>query len=105
MLHSYTKMMKLISRTFYSVGQRRERGKAVRAMNKIKSFITLSKYLIKSYDSIDMQEFLRKDFSKILKHNGLEARRLMKDSDSSVARIYDRNLEGDGYRRKGQKMR
>ncbi len=87
-------MMKLISRTFYSVGQRRERGKAVRAMNKIKSFITLSKYLIKSYDSIDMQEFLRKDFSKILKHNGLEARRLMKDSDSSVARIYDRNLEG-----------
>ena len=41
-----------------------------------------------------MQEFLRKDFSKILKHNGLEARRLMRESDSTVARVYDRNLEG-----------
>ena len=41
-----------------------------------------------------MQEFLRKDFSKILKHNGLEARRLMRESDSTVSRVYDRNLEG-----------
>ena len=41
-----------------------------------------------------MQDFLRKDFSKILKHNGLEARRLMRESGSNVARVYDRNLEG-----------
>ena len=41
-----------------------------------------------------MQEFLRKDFAKILKHNGLDARRLMRESDSTVARIYDRNLDG-----------
>ena len=41
-----------------------------------------------------MEEFQKKDFSKILKHNGLEARRWMKETDSECARIYDRNLEG-----------
>lgn len=41
-----------------------------------------------------MQEFLGKDFAKILKHNALEARRAMRASDSTVARIYDRSLEG-----------
>ncbi len=40
-----------------------------------------------------MQEYLRKDFSKILKQGGLDARRMMKETDSTVARVYDRNLE------------
>ena len=41
-----------------------------------------------------MEEFQKKDFSKILKHNGLDARRWMKETDSECARVYDRNLEG-----------
>ncbi len=40
-----------------------------------------------------MQEFEKKDFQKILKHNGLEARRWMNETDSSAVRVYDRNLE------------
>ena len=40
-----------------------------------------------------MNEYVRKDFGKILKHQGLEARRWMKLTDSNVARVYDRNLE------------
>ncbi len=40
-----------------------------------------------------VEEYLRKDFGKILKNAGLEARRWMKASDSSAARIYDRNLD------------
>ncbi|MGN1164577.1 MAG: class I SAM-dependent methyltransferase [Candidatus Ornithospirochaeta sp.] len=41
-----------------------------------------------------MEEYLRKDFGKILKSQGLEARRWMKNTDSDVARVYDRCLEG-----------
>ena len=41
-----------------------------------------------------MEEYLRKDFSKILKSAGLEARRWMKNTDSDVCRVYDRSLEG-----------
>lgn len=40
-----------------------------------------------------MEEFLKKDFEKLLKHNGLDAHRWMKATDSTVARVYDRNLE------------
>ena len=40
-----------------------------------------------------MEEFVKKDFAKILKANALEARRWMNLSDSNVARIYDRNLD------------
>ena len=41
-----------------------------------------------------MEEYLRKDFGKILKSAGLEARRWMKNTDSDVCRVYDRSLEG-----------
>ena len=40
-----------------------------------------------------MNEFDKKDFGKILKHQALDARRWMKLTDSTVARVYDRNLE------------
>ena len=40
-----------------------------------------------------MEEYLRKDFGKILKSAGLESRRWMKATDSSTSRVYDRNLE------------
>ncbi len=40
-----------------------------------------------------MDDYLRKDFGKILKSAGLDARRWMKNTDSTVARVYDRNLE------------
>ncbi len=40
-----------------------------------------------------MQEYEKKDFSKILKRNALEARRWMRETDSTVARVYDRNIE------------
>ena len=38
------------------------------------------------------EEFEKKDFQKILKHNALEAHRWMKETDSTAARVYDRNL-------------
>ena len=41
-----------------------------------------------------MEEYLRKDFGKILESAGLEARRWMKNTDSDVCRVYDRSLEG-----------
>lgn len=41
-----------------------------------------------------MEEYLKKDFGKILKAQGLEARRWMKNTDSDVCRVYDRSLEG-----------
>ncbi|MCI7607444.1 MAG: class I SAM-dependent methyltransferase [Spirochaetales bacterium] len=41
-----------------------------------------------------MEEYLKKDFGKILKSQGLEARRWMKNTDSDVCRVYDRLLEG-----------
>lgn len=40
-----------------------------------------------------MDEYLKKDFGKILKKAGLEGHRYMKNTDSTVCRIYDRNLE------------
>ena len=40
-----------------------------------------------------MEDYLKKDFEKLLKHGGLDARRWMKATDSTVARVYDRNLE------------
>ena len=40
-----------------------------------------------------MEEYVKKDFAKILKANALEARRWMNQSDSDVARIYDRNIK------------
>ena len=40
-----------------------------------------------------MEEFEKKDFSKILKHNALEGHRWMKNTDSSAVRVYDRNLQ------------
>lgn len=40
-----------------------------------------------------MNDFDKKDFGKILKHQALDARRWMKLTDSTVARVYDRNLE------------
>ena len=40
-----------------------------------------------------MEEYLKKDFGKILKSQGLEARRWMKNTDSDVCRVYDRSLE------------
>ena len=39
-----------------------------------------------------LEEFEKKDFQKILKHNALEAHRWMKETDSSAVRVYDRNL-------------
>ncbi len=40
-----------------------------------------------------MDDYLKKDFGKILKADGLEARRWMKNTDSTTGRVYDRNLE------------
>ena len=40
-----------------------------------------------------VDDYLRKDFGKILKSSGLDARRWMKSTDSDTARVYDRNLE------------
>ncbi len=46
------------------------------------------------FDNISsVDDYLRKDFGKILKSAGLEARRWMKNTDSSTSRVYDRNLE------------
>ncbi len=46
------------------------------------------------FDNISsVDDYLRKDFGKILKVCGLEARRWMKNTDSSTSRVYDRNLE------------
>ena len=46
------------------------------------------------FDNISsVDDYLRKDFGKILKSSGLEARRWMKNTDSSTSRVYDRNLE------------
>ena len=39
-----------------------------------------------------MQEIDKKDFSKILKKNALDAHRWMKETESSASRVYDRNL-------------
>jgi len=39
-----------------------------------------------------MEDYSKKDFGKILKHNALEARREMRATDSDAMRIYDRNL-------------
>lgn len=40
-----------------------------------------------------MEEFVKKDFEKLLKHNGLDAHRFMKSTQSDVCRVYDRNIE------------
>ncbi len=40
-----------------------------------------------------MDDYLKKDFGKILKANGLDARRWMKNTDSTTSRVYDRNLD------------
>ncbi len=40
-----------------------------------------------------MDDYLKKDFGKILKANGLEARRWMKNTESTTSRVYDRNLD------------
>lgn len=39
-----------------------------------------------------MQEFEKKDFSKLLKHGALEGHRWMRSTDSTAVRVYDRNL-------------
>ena len=39
-----------------------------------------------------VEDFEKKDFEKLLKRGGLEARRYMKLTDSDVARVYDRNI-------------
>ena len=39
-----------------------------------------------------MEDFEKKDFSKILKHNALEGRRWMNSTASDAVRVYDRNL-------------
>ena len=39
-----------------------------------------------------MQEIDKKDFSKILKRNALEAHRWMKETESTASRVYDRNM-------------
>ena len=39
-----------------------------------------------------MQEFEKKDFSKLLKHGALEGHRWMQNTESTVVRVYDRNL-------------
>ena len=39
-----------------------------------------------------MQEIDKKDFCKILKKNALDAHRWMKETDSTVSRVYDRNM-------------
>ncbi len=40
-----------------------------------------------------VDDYLKKDFGKILKRAGLNARRWMKESGSDTARVYDRNIE------------
>ncbi len=40
-----------------------------------------------------MLEIDKKDFSKILKKNALDAHRWMKETESTVSRVYDRNME------------
>ena len=40
-----------------------------------------------------MEEYVKKDFARLLKNGALEAHRWMNQSDSEVSRIYDRNLE------------
>lgn len=40
-----------------------------------------------------MQEFEKKDFSKLIKHGALEGHRWMKNTDSTAVRVYDRNLQ------------
>ena len=40
-----------------------------------------------------MDDFERKDFSKILKRGALEGHRWMRSTDSSAVRVYDRNLQ------------
>ncbi|MBN2860011.1 MAG: class I SAM-dependent methyltransferase [Sphaerochaetaceae bacterium] len=40
-----------------------------------------------------MKQYIEKDFGKILKRHSLQMRRLMKELDSDVGRIYDRNLQ------------
>lgn len=40
-----------------------------------------------------VEDFEKKDFEKLLKRGGLEARRYMKLTDSDAARVYDRNIE------------
>lgn len=42
---------------------------------------------------IVIQEYIRKDFTRLLKNGALEGRRWMNATDSSAVRIYDRNLE------------
>ena len=39
-----------------------------------------------------VEDFEKKDFEKLLKRGGLDARRYMKLTDSDVARVYDRNI-------------
>lgn len=41
-----------------------------------------------------MEEFEKKDFAKHLKRGGIEAHRWMRETSSSCARVYDRNLDG-----------
>ena len=57
------------------------------------SFSRLSFFLLFHIIMLRMQEYEKKDFSKILKRNSLEARRWMRETDSTVARVYDRNIE------------
>lgn len=40
-----------------------------------------------------MQDYLKKDFEKILKSSSLVLHRWMKESDSNTGRVYDKNLE------------
>ncbi|NLV85078.1 MAG: hypothetical protein GXY60_10965 [Spirochaetales bacterium] len=39
-----------------------------------------------------MDDYIRKDFGKLLKRNALQMRRLMKPTDTEVMRVYDMNL-------------
>jgi len=39
-----------------------------------------------------MEDYIRKDFSKLLKRNALQMRRLMKNNDTDVMRVYDLNI-------------
>ena len=57
------------------------------------SFSWLSFFPLFHIIMLRMQEYEKKDFSKILKRNSLEARRWMRETDSTVARVYDRNIE------------
>lgn len=41
-----------------------------------------------------MEEFEKKDFAKHLKRGGVDAHRWMRETASSCARVYDRNLDG-----------